>query len=346
MTDTPNTDAAELRSELAEIRRSLATMSITDRPSGPGDSRSAGQLVRDAIASGDATAVATLERAYTGGTSADDFGRPVWANDLTRLVEQADPLADVFSTGVLPETGMTLEFGRLKSNTVTVTKQLTEGAPLPLGNVAVETDSVPVETYGGAAKLSIQEIKRSQAPLLDMHFRAMAIEAGKARANDKIAAANALIASNTALTVTVTGAGWKPWVPAIVAAVNHFRTVGVGLNGIILPEAQWIALAQLEDADGRPMLTVANDGSNSIGSFDVTNLDGSLLSVPTRLVPGLTTAAFFNKLALRQYTSPLVRVTNDMSALDLTTPVGVYQFGAIADEIPGALVPITITAGP
>lgn len=331
-----------VRAEIADMNRNMATISIAEPA--PSDNRTAGQLLRAAVVDGDETAVATLQRAYEGGTSADDFGNPKWAGDLTEIIEEADPLEGVFSTGTLPETGMTLEFGRLLANTVTVGKQLAEGDPLPLGNVSVQTDSVPVETYGGASLMSVQEIKRAQAPLIDMHLRAQAIAAGRQRAADVLAAANALITANVALAIDVTGATWQAWVPAIVAAVKHFRTLGLGLNGLILPEADWVEIAQWADADGRPMLQTAGPSSN-VGTFSVVNLDGSLLQVPTRMVPDLTAPAFFNKSAIRHYTSPLARVTNDLNALDLTQAFSVYQFGAVADEIPAAVVPVEITPG-
>ena len=340
---TTSPELTALRTEVADLQRNLATFSISEPA--PSDCRSAGELLRAALVDGDATAVATLERAYTGGTSADDFGRPTWAGDLTTIVEEADPLAGVFSTGALPETGMTLEFGRLKSNTVTVAKQVNEGDPLPLGNIVVETDSVPVETYGGASILSVQAIKRSQAPLIDMHLRAQGIAAGRQRARDILAAANALITGNTALKIDVASNDWRAWVPAIVAAVKHFRTLGLGLNGLILPEDEWVEIAQWEDGNGRPLLQTTGPDSN-VGTFSVVNLDGSLLQVPTRMVPDLAAPAFFNKNAIRHYTSPLARVTNDLNALDLNQGFSVYQFGAVADEIHAAVVTVTIGETP
>jgi hypothetical protein len=46
---------------------------------------------------------------------------------------------------------------------------------------------------------------------------------------------------------------------------------------------------------------------------------------------------------LRDYTSPLVRINNDLHALDLTAALGVYQFGAVADEVPTAVIPVTLS---
>jgi len=148
-----------LREDVADVRRLITA---TDRPTAP-DTRSAGQLIRAAL-NGDNTAVGTLERAYTGTTIADDFAKPTWVKDLTRIIEAADPLAGLFAEGALPETGMTLEFGQLKENTVTVGKQAKEGDKLPVGKVSVKTATAEVETFGGAAEMSVQGMKRAQAP--------------------------------------------------------------------------------------------------------------------------------------------------------------------------------------
>lgn len=335
-------DLDAIRADLADLRRSLvAGLEAHDRPTHD-DGRTAGQLVRAAL-SGDDAARSILERAYTGGTSADGFDRPTWAADLTAIVDEADPLAGMFSTGALPESGMSIEFGHLESNSVKVGKQAEEGDQLQLGKVAVKSSTAPVETYGGAAQLSVQEIRRAQPNMLDMHFRALAVAAGQARYTAKLTKLNALVAANSSSAITVNGGAtdWAPWVPAIIAAIKKFRPLGLGVAGIAMPADLWAGLAQLKATDGRPLMRIDGPDENA-GVISLTSMTGSLVSVPTRLVDGLTTPAFWNPAAIREYMAPLVRVTNELSALDLTTPIGVYQFGALADEIPGAVVPITI----
>lgn len=337
-------DLADVREEIANLQRSFASLEI--REPAPLDTRSAGALVVAAV-KGDTSAREMLERAYTGGTSADDYGKAAWAGDLAKIIDEADPLAGVFAVGALPESGMSLEYGRIKANTVKVEKQAAEGDALPTGNVSVETATTPVETYGGAAPMSVQEIKRSQAPLVDLHFRALAVSAGRQRAARMLAALNAKVTANASAAVTITGGAtdWRPWVEGIVNGLDAMRPLGLGLTGMLLPKADWIALGTLDDADGRPMMSVEGPGANNVGQINLTTLDGRFLQLPTRLIPGLSKPVFYNRAAFRFYTSPLARVTNDLNALDLTQAIGVYQFGAVADEIPGAIVPVTIAAG-
>lgn len=340
--DLPTTDA--LARELADLRRSLATIEV--REAEPTDRRSAGELLA-AAARGDATAVETLNRAYTGGTTADDFGLNTWVGDLTRLIDEADPLDGVFAESPLPPTGMNLEHGVMKSNTLTAAKQAKEGDTIPVGKLAVTTATTPVETWAGGTQLTIQEIKRSHAPLLDMHLRALAIETGKARAASRNAALAATAAANAAADgkhVTLgTGATWRAWIPAIVAAVNHMRRLGVALNGLLLPEADWVEMAEWADANDRPILTPSTVAAD-VGTFSAVNLDGTLLQIPTRMVSGpLATPVFFNRGALRTYTDPATKLT-DTEVFTLSEDVAVYQFGAIATEIPDAIIPVTAPA--
>ena len=346
-TTTPNNTPAVsiedfngLREDLADVRRLITA---TDRPTAP-DTRSAGQLIRAAL-NGENTAVGTLERAYTGTTIADDFAKPTWVKDLTRIIEAADPLAGLFAEGALPETGMTLEFGQLKENTVTVGKQAKEGDKLPVGKVSVKTATAEVETFGGAAEMSVQVMKRAQAPMIDIHMQALAVAAGKQRATSRVAAINAAVAAQSSAAVTVTDGGtdWKPWVKAFADIDETFTALGYTVSGLLLPKAEFIKLMQLADKDGKPMLQLGGVGSNVGTGQTPAFRAGSLLGMPIYSGTGVTQGAFFHKDAIRHYKAPMVRVTNDLSALDLTSAFGVYEFGAIATEVPGAIVPVTIS---
>lgn len=341
-TDAPAITRADLdglATDLADLKRSVATIDLNARPPAP-ETRSAGALLR-AAAQGDDTAVDALNRAYSGGTTALDYGHDTWVKDLAELIEQPDELAGVFGTAPLPDTGMTLEFGRLKDNTVKVEKQAAQGDTIVTGNLSVESATVPVETYAGGTSLTIQTVKRAQAPLLDMHLKALALAAGQRSAKAKLDKLNALVTDNLAAdhaTTLAAGGGWVPWVRSIVGAVKLLRPLGLGLGGLLLTEADWYTVAEFEDADGRPMLAT-DSGDTTVGSFNVTTLDGKLLTIPTRMVLSLTGSAFFNKAAITQYTSPAVKLTNT-EVFTLSEDFAVYQFGAVADEVPGAIVPV------
>jgi len=55
-------------------------------------------------------------------------------------------------------------------------------------------------------------------------------------------------------------------------------------------------------------------------------------------------AVFANGRALRQYDSPLVNLQVE-NVLNLSKDFGVYKYGAVADEIPSAVVPVKVPTG-
>lgn len=339
-TVTPE-DITNIRADLADIHRQIATFP-TAQDMHRVDHRTAGELIRAAL-TGDDTATETLSRAYTGAAISDDYGKPTWAADLTEIVEQADPLGALFATGALPSTGMVLEFGAIKDNTVTVAKQVKEGDKLPTGKVSVKTMTAAVETFGGAVEMSVQAMLRSQSPMLDTHLRALAVAAGKQRAASRLAALNSAITAQNSQALTVTGgaAGWKPWVQAFADADELYQALGLTVSGLLLPKATFTALASLEDKNGHPLIQLGGVATN-VG--DVTTpafRSGTLLGMPIYSA-AVTGPAFFHRDALRHYTAPMVRVTNDLSALNLTSAFGVYEFGAFAVERPAAIIPVTI----
>ena len=117
-------------SELAEVREAVEVMqrelvTIKSSNSAPvTDRRSAGEFMQ-ALAKGDDMAV----RAYTGANTGDSVVTPI-DTDLTRIIENAAPLRQVFSTGVVPADGMAIYFAQLKGITDGTAAQAAEGDDL------------------------------------------------------------------------------------------------------------------------------------------------------------------------------------------------------------------------
>ncbi len=134
-----------------------------------------GAFVKE-LANGNAEAASLYEVLAVDGTTADDYKRPAWVEDKIRLVEKRRRILSLFTQEALPEKGMTLEYAKLKTNTVKVEKQASEGSALKKGKIQLETATANVETYGGASEVSIQTIKRANPAYLNTLFKAMAIE--------------------------------------------------------------------------------------------------------------------------------------------------------------------------
>lgn len=286
----------ELREAIEDLERSMDTRltEISTRDdSAPVETRSAGELVKAAI-NGDEGALNTLsevhKRAYPegGGTSADTIARNAWIGDLTRLVDEAATLRGLFSTGTLPESGNFLEYGVLESNTVTVAEQEAEGDDLTLGKVTLDTDTAPVKTYGGYSMLTRQQIERSSVAILDHHFRAQSIAAGKAlnaafRTFYAAQVAAQITADNTVAVPASGTATYTDWLESVVDAAEKYEDLGLSIDALVVDKTIFKEFVGFEGSDGRPLFTYTGTGTNVVGSLDVKALQGDLANIPVRL---------------------------------------------------------------
>ncbi len=316
--------------------------------------RSAGHLLKQ-IVRGDDTALSEYQalldakqRAYEGATTEDSTLRPQWVGDLTRIIEDANVLASIFSTGILPNEGNKLEYGQLESDTTTVEKQANEGDDLANGKVKVTTESADVETFGGYTQLTRQAIERSSVPYLNTALKALAAAAGKRRAIELRKFFAAAITAQTAAGNTVTvadGDDWTAWVSAIVDAAEKYTDLALGMDALVADKTIFKRLATMTAEDGRPVMTVTGTGVNVVGSINAKAISGDLAGVTVRLNPKQTAAgaAFVNAEAIRVYNSPIAQL-QDENIINLSKDFSLYYYSASALEIPAAIVPVAITA--
>jgi len=331
-------DVRQIQDEVAELRRVVESAAPVELEAPATIHRSAGEALK-AIAHGDEMAL----RAYTGGTTADAIMMNGWVGDLTRLVDEAAILRGVFGAAALPSEGNFIEYGVLESNTMDVEIQADEGDDLAFGKVSVKTETAPVKTLGGWTQLTRQEIERSSTNILDLSLRAQAMQVGKAlntltRAAYVTAHAAQVTAGNTVI-VPVTY-DYADWIAAITDASLKFQTLGLGISALVVDTATFKGLAGMQGADGRPVLLVTGQGVNNVGSLNVTGLAGNIANVTVILDPALDgEVAFVNTAALTVYGSPVVRL-QDENIINLSKDFSVYTYAAIANEVPGAIVPV------
>lgn len=351
-------ELAQIREEQAEFLRTVVAHMTRAEDGGErtGEMRSAGAILQ-AIVSGDEQTREyvnqVMERAYTGGTSADSPIKDGWVGDLTRIFDASSGvLSAFFSEGVLPEKGMNIEFARLATNTVQVTEQANEGDDLAYGKVTLTTETAPVKTYGGYTQLTRQAILRSTLPILDRSLEAMGIAAGARKKIVMRAAYLALVAERTAI---AGGAGVLPlgdtlaaadayaWTDLVVDAAIRFDSINMPLDGLIVSPAVFKRLNRLE-ISGHKVFRVASE-RNLIGTLDLSGISGDLAGIAVVGDPGRTgeAAEFASRRALRQYDSAVVQL-QDENIINLSKDFSVYRFGAVADEIPEAVVPVDFTA--
>lgn len=345
MTDVIVPDTAgldEVRESVEMLERKIASIEVA--PSAPVvDTRSAGQVLQ-ALAKGDENEI----RTYTGATTGDTVLRNGWIGDLTRIVEEAAPLTSVFGSATLPAEGNFIEYASLTSNSVDVNVQAAEGDNLVYGEVVIDSHTAAVKTFGGYSELTRQAIERSSIAYLDHVLRAQAIAAGKA-VNEFIRteylAEHALQVTATNTVALAATPGYSDWLNAAIDAQVKFQAQGLTLDALIVDKATFKSLLTVESADGRPVFLVTGAGSNNVGSLSVRGLSGDLASIPVIMDPALASdeIAFVNSNALRFYGSAVARL-QDENIVNLSKQFSVYMFGAVAHEIPSAIVPVVPAA--
>lgn len=349
---------ADASTDLAR-RLSLLEATGTAAAPAPTETRSAGELLQAAVNGDESarTALAPFVGRAVNTTSAADgrINEPTFVRDLVRLIDNANPLMGLFSAGSLPADGNVLEFARLKANTLTVTVQASEGAALPTGSVETEVATATVKTYGGGSVITRQTIDRARTNVLDLTLRGMAIEAGKRLATDFAEFFEKTVKGQESKKISVNKQPetmtWADVLAMMLDASERYEDIAMSCDGLIVNRAVFTSLAGLTDKSGRPLLTVTgNTGSNTIGTVSASgryiDLDG-LKVVTNRYLTGTgmgtgIVGAFYNSEALRVYSSGLASL-QDVGVLDLTNTFSVYQYAAMADEIPNALIPLHMT---
>lgn len=350
-------DLTEIRAHLADLDRRTA-LADAPAPAPSPDKRTAGEYIK-AIASGDERAIETMNqimtRAYQGGVLGDDAlsATPTFMRDLTQIITDANPLSRHFATGALPMEGMTMEYTELKENTVTVGKQVKEGDELATGKVSTKVKTATIETFGGGASLSFQEIQRARANMLDLTVRAMTVAAAKDAATNFHTAWETQVKDATnAITISkdLASLNYADIVAMLLDVNAAYQELGSSISGLIVDRATFLKLATLENSSGTPYMAVSGHGTGTIGTLTSDVLAGTLGNVA--VIPDLkatsnrgekVAGAFFNADAIRVHSSNLAHLQDD-KILNLTRDLSVYYYSAIAPERPDLILPLKIGA--
>lgn len=365
---TPMTDAPAyaLASDLDDLRADItameqrASLAAAERSAAPAvDTRTPGEALKAIIHDPEyrASIDALMTRAFDGATSSADatLAHPQWIKDLIRLVDKPNVVAGLFATGSLPAEGMNLDFTELDTNSLSVKVQENEGDDLPLGKVTTKDRATPIKTFGGYTKLTRQAIERTRVNVLDVHLRGMALAAGQMKAAYFAAQLNVAVKAQDANKLTVSKAAtaltWADLADLFIDAAAQFVDQALTLDGLIVDKATFKALTGLTGTDGRPLMRVSENPSNTIGTTNARALTGVLLDVPITcnlranagdLGEGIV-GTFYNADAMRTYETPLTQL-QDENIVNLSKAFSVYRYGAVATEYPTGLVPLKIGA--
>lgn len=334
-------DLAEVREAIQHLEREIAGINKVEAPASP-EYRSAGHFLK-AIAEDDENAV----RAYTGATTADSITTPIDV-DLIRLVEAANPLGSVFGRGVTPPTGMTITFAVVDGVTDGTATQAAEGDDLGYYELRLDTFTENIITVGNYSELSRQVIDRSSVDYLNSVLRGQAIGLGKLLATQLRTKYQAVCASQVSAgnKVTLANTTYDGWVGGLAdASATYFTPNGVQIDALIVDKGTFKDLLAL---DGTPVITFAGETVGNVGSANVSGLRGSIAGIPIVVDAGLDhvnkdECAFVSSLALRQYTSGALRLSQE-NAINLSEAFSLSTYTATAGEYPAFIIPIDQTA--
>ena len=337
-------DLAEVRESIQMLEREVASITKVEAPAP--SYRTAADFLR-AVVSNDESAVKLYERTFTGATTAESVTTPI-DFDLIRLVEGANPLGSVFGRGVTPPTGMVITFAQVDSITDGTDEQPGEGEDLGYYELNLGTSTEPIITVGSHSSLSKQVIDRSSVDYLNSVLRGQAIALGNALARLLRVKYQAVCAANVTAgrKVTLAATTYDGWVGGLAdAAATYFQPNGLQIDALVVDKATFKDLLAL---DGTPVISFAGEALGAVGSANPSGLRGSIAGIPIVVDAGLDhvnkdECAFVSSLALRQYTSGALRLSQE-NAVNLSEQFSLSTYTATADEYPAFIIPIDQTA--
>lgn len=345
-----------IRADIVDLKRALAG-GIHPAGKQPQDRRSIGQVLK-AIAAEDKNTIdavnALNKRADDAAVMADagNVQKPAWVGFVQKLVDDANPLATLFSSGTLPASGMSLEYGVIKENTVKVEEQAAELENLAFGKVKLDTKTAPIKTFGGYTRLSRQAIERSPSNLLNITMQAMSIEAGKRSATyfaqEFAAAVKGRAAAALSTTKKIETLAWGDLSGLILDAAAAFQDQGLNLDALVVDPGMFKRLATLTTPEDL-LMTVNGQGANQVGEINLTSISGNLAGL--KVVPDLKATkdaygagiagAFVNFDAMRTYKSGNVQL-QDENIINLSKDFSVYFYQASVCEDERGIIPLKV----
>ena len=270
---------ADLRETVTELERQIATM----RDNAPGNEapvsqfRTGGEFLK-ALARGDEAARTEL-RDFGTTVEANADARPAWLSRPLKLKDEKRRILGLFSTAPLPAEGMSVEYPFVASTTGTVEEQVLEGDALTYMEVALDTGSQPVKTYGGYSSLSRQAIERSDLAYLDAVLRFQALQYIKATEVATKAYLTAATGTNTATLAADTVDGWIDVVIDGTAAIED-NSLGLLAEFMVVSRDVFKAIAHKLDASDRPVFAINGDGANTVGSANIVKASANIGGLP------------------------------------------------------------------
>lgn len=333
----------QLNLSVEELGAKIATLGSAAIPDSPAQLLSGfnsyGEYAK-ALAAGDDEAkkfAAEAERlAYAGGTSDDTIYGDTWVGENLRLVENARRVWNLFESGKLPAEGTTLEYGKIATNTIDVDEQLDEGDAIVMGNITIGTGHADVLTFAGGSELTLQQAKRSNVNVLDLHFRALGIAYGKTTE----AYVRSVLADPAQVAPKMVGtlaglADIDGWIDFLIDGAMWLDDKGLAPEYLRMTVDQFKILAKLREGTDGPFLL-----NRETGRINLLDRTGAVAGLQISVEAGTNLVELGNSFALKTYEDGAApaRLGPQEDITTLTQAIGVYGFGAVAVQDEKAIV--------
>lgn len=341
-----NTEVTDLREAVTELERRMAVLGTAPTPSTPSlEFRSAGEFLKG-LADGSARdKVSAYNRAYTGATTTDANVQPAWVADNIRLVVENRDFLNLWSKAPLPADGMSLEYLTLSGTSGTVAVQAAEGDDLGYMEVDLGNATATVKTYGGYTQVTRQTIERAGTPYLSQMFDFMGRQYAKAT---NAAVRTAFLAGSGYQTADLGGSDTAAaWLGTVIDATGLIHDNGYGSEAefILMSKDVFKRVATLVDSANRPLLDIAGDGSNTIGSVN-RNRKGVLFGLPVIVDSGLSASTCYVAAsdAVKVWESAGAPFQlNDDNIINLSREFSLYGYMAVGIQNVKSVVTVDVT---
>jgi hypothetical protein len=237
---------------------------------------------------------------------------------------------------------MAITFAQVDAITDGTAEQDPEGEDLGYYQLNLETKSVDIKTIGSRSELTRQAIERSTVPYLDSVLRGQAIALGNKLAAELRNKYTATVSNQAGAgrIVTRSAETYDGWAGALAdAAATYFQPQGASIDALVVGKATFKNLLAL---DGTPVISFSQENAGAFGSANPGGLRGTIAGIPiivdAQLAANGTEDAFVSSLALRQFTSAAMRMSQD-NAANLSTTFALATYTAVADEYPTLIIP-------
>lgn len=286
---------------------------------------------------------------HTFATDTSDLGgwlKDSWIGDTVRNPGNSRRLHNFFVSSALPATGMRVEYGievTPDAAAADVAKQAAENANLQYGEMKFDSETAPVETFGGYTTKSRQEVERSAMQVVEKWFTRMGhmwARRSESALVTATAAADAHVLAGVGTDDLTTADGWIDFI--IDSALYFDDSFGLAPEGIIVGYDVFKTLAKMK------INTVSGEGyflDRDSGRIDAPGLTGSVSGI--QVIPvnsaGLVRVAHSEAIRTLESGNAPFQLTDD-NIVNLSQSMSVYGYEAIAPESPELLVAPDVTA--